>query len=201
MVESGQKERRRAQILEVAEAVFADLGYPRTTIDEIAQRAGVARGTFYLYFKDKRAVFEALVDRFFEALREAVHTIDVESEVSPLEQLRGNLIRASELSRDNPAMLKVAVEEAAGLDPELDERLKAFWGAVLDMIETSLATGQAMGLVREGNEALMALMSLGLIKEVLLAWRSRPELHLSAEALADEILRFVGTGVLTEHAR
>ncbi|MDF1561817.1 MAG: TetR/AcrR family transcriptional regulator [Deltaproteobacteria bacterium] len=199
MPEIGQKERRRAQILEVAGQVFADLGYPRTTIDEIVSRAGVARGTFYLYFKDRRSVFEALVDEFFAALREAVHTIEIDSEIPPLDQLRANLVRSTELARDNPAMLKVALDQAAGLDPELDERLEAFWGAVLELIESSLATGQAMGLVREGDAGLFAVMALGLVKEVLLEWHDRDDLD--AEHLAGEILRFVGGGILTEYAR
>jgi len=51
------KNERRQQILSVAREAFAKRGYHQTTIDDIVVQAGVARGTFYLYFEDKRAVF------------------------------------------------------------------------------------------------------------------------------------------------
>jgi len=46
------KNERRQQILSVAREAFAKRGYHQTTIDDIVALAGVARGTFYLYFED-----------------------------------------------------------------------------------------------------------------------------------------------------
>src|SRR6476660_9198734 len=66
------KSERRQQILTVARDVFARRGYHQTTIDDIALQAGVARGTFYLYFEDKRAVFSDLIDRFASQLAVAI---------------------------------------------------------------------------------------------------------------------------------
>ena len=57
------KNERRQQILLHARDVFARRGYHAAKIDEIVGAAGVARGTFYLYFEDKRAIFEEIVDR------------------------------------------------------------------------------------------------------------------------------------------
>src|SRR5690606_39026343 len=45
-----KREQRREQLLAVARDVFAKRGYARTSVDDIALEAGVARGTFYLYF-------------------------------------------------------------------------------------------------------------------------------------------------------
>jgi AcrR family transcriptional regulator len=52
---------RREAILDAALAVFAEHGYEAARLDDMAARAGVAKGTLYLYFKDKEALFEALV--------------------------------------------------------------------------------------------------------------------------------------------
>ena len=52
---------RRQQILVAALAVFAQHGFEAARLDEIAKRAKVAKGTLYLYFPDKQAMFEALV--------------------------------------------------------------------------------------------------------------------------------------------
>jgi AcrR family transcriptional regulator len=52
---------RRQVILDAALTVFAEHGYEAARLDDMAARAGVAKGTLYLYFKDKEALFEALV--------------------------------------------------------------------------------------------------------------------------------------------
>ena len=52
---------RRQAILDAALTVFAERGYEAARLDDVAAKAGVAKGTLYLYFKDKEALFEALV--------------------------------------------------------------------------------------------------------------------------------------------
>ena len=52
---------RRQAIIEAALDEFIARGYAATRLDDVAQRAGVAKGTIYLHFKDKQALFEELV--------------------------------------------------------------------------------------------------------------------------------------------
>src|SRR5688500_3796244 len=78
------KSERRQQILTVARDVFARRGYHQTTIDDIALQAGVARGTFYLYFEDKRAVFSDLIDRFASQLTMAIVRIVTDDPSRPV---------------------------------------------------------------------------------------------------------------------
>src|SRR5216683_6892685 len=52
---------RRAAIVEAAFDEFVARGFTATRIDDIAKRAGVAKGTIYLHFKDKESMFEELV--------------------------------------------------------------------------------------------------------------------------------------------
>ncbi|QJP12433.1 TetR/AcrR family transcriptional regulator [Starkeya sp. ORNL1] len=54
-------EARRRGILDAALIVFAENGYAGARMDDVAARAGVAKGTLYLYFEDKKALFEGLV--------------------------------------------------------------------------------------------------------------------------------------------
>ncbi len=56
-----RKEARPAEILEAALAVFAERGFAAARMTEIAERARVSKGTIYLYFESKEAVFRALV--------------------------------------------------------------------------------------------------------------------------------------------
>ena len=68
----GRRAERRTALLAAARDVFAERGYAAATVDDVVARAGVARGTFYLYFKDKRDVFRALVDEMMRFLGEGL---------------------------------------------------------------------------------------------------------------------------------
>jgi AcrR family transcriptional regulator len=56
-----RKDARPQEILEAALACFAGKGFAATRMDDIAESAGVTKGTIYLYFENKEAVFKALV--------------------------------------------------------------------------------------------------------------------------------------------
>jgi AcrR family transcriptional regulator len=56
-----RKEARPAEILDAALKVFAEKGFAGTRMEDIAARAGVTKGTIYLYFENKEAVFKTLV--------------------------------------------------------------------------------------------------------------------------------------------
>jgi len=56
-----QKLQRQEEILKAAFDVFAAHGYAATRIDEVARQAGIAKGTIYLYFRNKERLFQAVV--------------------------------------------------------------------------------------------------------------------------------------------
>jgi len=60
------RERRKEIILEAAAAVFAEKGYQRATMKEVAAHAGIAPGTIYLYFENKRDLLLAITDRLIK---------------------------------------------------------------------------------------------------------------------------------------
>ena len=62
----------RRRLLDAAESVFGELGYPEASIVKITEAAGVAQGTFYLYFDSKQAVFDELVRDINQRVRHAI---------------------------------------------------------------------------------------------------------------------------------
>ena len=61
---------RSGEILDAAERLFTRFGYRRTVMDDVASEAGVAKGTLYLYFTNKEALFRAIQARTLELGRE-----------------------------------------------------------------------------------------------------------------------------------
>lgn len=68
-----EKERRRLSILQAARTVFFERGFYRATVDEIARRAEISKGTVYLYFESKEAILAHLL---LEGLRELVGELE-----------------------------------------------------------------------------------------------------------------------------
>jgi AcrR family transcriptional regulator len=64
--------RTRQKVLDAAETVFADVGYHDASIVKITEAAGVAQGTFYLYFESKKQVFDELVRDLNRRVRHAM---------------------------------------------------------------------------------------------------------------------------------
>jgi len=67
---SGKKERTRARLLGSAEQVFGVRGFNDASIVEITQNAGVALGTFYVYFPSKMAIFNHIIESRIADLRD-----------------------------------------------------------------------------------------------------------------------------------
>jgi AcrR family transcriptional regulator len=69
---------KRRQILDGARKVFMDLGFDGASMGEIARAAGVSKGTLYVYFTDKSALFEAIVEQEKLEQGKAVFNLDPE---------------------------------------------------------------------------------------------------------------------------
>ena len=197
-VASQQAEQRRQQILARARDVFAKKGYHAAKIDDIVAAAGVARGTFYLYFHDKRAIFEELCTRFFQKIAMAVSRIDVGSEVEA--QVVGNATRIIDVFLSDPGMAKILLTDAMGLDIEFDRRLLAFYADLESLLEESLKEGQSLGLVQPGDVRVYAHFILGGLKEVVLQFTRSP-VPVDREAAVREIYAILSRGVLSEVPR
>ena len=160
------KEERRSQLLSAALVAFGKKGYHETQVSDIIAQARVARGTFYLYFESKRDVFDAVVRQVFEKVQGEIRAIPKEAIDEIPKQILGNLKRVTELLFEHPLYIKLLSSDAVGLDSEFDDRLREFYGKILDYIRRGLKQGQEMGFVREGDIEVLALCLLGCVKEV-----------------------------------
>lgn len=62
-----RKEARPAELLEAALALFVEKGFAATRIEEVALRAGVSKGTLYLYYTSKEELFKAVIEHYLSA--------------------------------------------------------------------------------------------------------------------------------------
>ncbi len=191
------KAERRVQILSAAREVFARRGYAQATIDDIVAQAGVARGTFYLYFEDKRAVLEALVDRFSNQLAMAIERIKTDDPSRPVAgQVQENIRSVIRVCLGERAMTKILLSDAGAVEPGLERKLAIFYDGVVQVLTESYRDGQALGIVADGEPRVLAYLSLGALKELLFQVVTLGLSEESAEVLTNQLFSFLCEGCL-----
>jgi AcrR family transcriptional regulator len=163
-----ERQARRAQVLRHAKRLFARKGYHRTNVADIIARAGIARGTFYLYFQNKKDLFEELLEQVLSELRDRIQRLRVGPEQpDPVDQLRDNLRRVLNFVIAERELADILLNHSVGFDRELDVRIREFYERVAQQIQRSLDLGIQMELVRQCDTRVTAYCILGGIKEMV----------------------------------
>ncbi|MGE0869688.1 MAG: TetR/AcrR family transcriptional regulator [Kofleriaceae bacterium] len=188
---------RRRQILAAAKAVFADSGYHGASINAIIERAQIARGTFYLYFESKSAVFDSILDQALADLRARIHRIDVETPGAPAPQaaLRDQVISTLEYIISDRALAMLLLSAGHTPDAEAAERLDQFYSEVRDLLMRALEAGMEIGLLRPCHPEIVSAAMLGLIRGVIELVVRQGE-QAKVEDVVNELLMVALRGVL-----
>ena len=196
------KEERRSQILEAAKRSFSEKGYHATTGADIIGAAGIARGTFYLYFDRKRGIFEALLEQLFALLRGKIRRIDLSTGTveSVVEQVHLNVDGIIGALISERALTKILICEAVGLDAGFDGKVFDFYNRVNLLLRGSLELGSAMGILRPFDARVVSSSMLGSVKEVLYHYVMGDELPDQA-AIVREVMNYNLYGILSESQR
>ncbi|MGQ9630391.1 MAG: TetR/AcrR family transcriptional regulator [bacterium] len=191
------RERRRREILGSARKIFAQKGYHKTTVDDIVQDAGIAKGTFYLYFKDKKDIFASLIDEIIQMIYEAIEDIDrtePSSKEEIVSQFKMSIERALNIYRENLTLAKIFLREAIGVDPEFEEKLHNCYAVFAEHIQRSLKRGIGSGLFREMNVEVASHCIIGAVYQVAYQWLIVNESE-DLEDVIDEIVRIYLHGI------
>lgn len=187
---------RQDQIVAAATEVFAELGYHAASISEIIRRAGIARGTFYLYFDSKHAVFDSILSGAMVGLASRIRVIETgPGSAPPRQQAAQNIRRVLQYLCENRALSQLLLNPGLTPDAESALRLQSFYERVTEMIRASLNHGITMGLVRSCDTELVASALLGAIRGVtrrLIKKDSSPDL----DRVVDELFAFGWRGVM-----
>ncbi len=190
-------EATRRKLLEAAEAVFADLGYHEASIVKITERAGVALGTFYLYFDSKQTIFEALVIALNRRVRHSMSESMAQA-TDRIEAERLGFEGFFRFTAAHPALYRV-VREAEFVSPAT---LRIHYERIVEGYRAGLRAAQREGDVDPALDpevAAWALMGAGeLIGMRYLLWErdadGRPPAR-TDDAVIDGMTRFIGNAL------
>jgi TetR/AcrR family transcriptional regulator len=143
----GQPEESRAAILKAAVQEFAREGVAGARTDAIAQSAGVNKALLYYYFKDKEALYQAVLDDVFSGVRAAIHNA-LAQELPPKEKLCAYVRAHFDYIASNPLYQRLVHAEflRAGRDPSRLQRVaKQFFRPIFADLTVLLKEGTESG--------------------------------------------------------
>lgn len=194
-----RKGERPGEILDAALACFAERGFAATRLEDVAQRAGVTKGTLYLYFPNKEELFKAVVRQ--ELLPNIARLEAVVGEATdPAPQLLAQVIRSWAAVVPSPvsAIPKIMIAEAGNF-PDLARFYQAEVVARgMALFRHVLSAGMARGEFREIDiESAIRCVVAPLI--VAMLWRHsfgrHEQAELDSDALCETHLRLLLDGL------
>jgi AcrR family transcriptional regulator len=199
-----KKSSRQEQILKAALEVISRKGYAAATIPEIAQAAGVATGTIYIYYPSKRELFVAIIKNLIitTPLLDLIEKLPREDFILTFKailQERFNLIDSEPMSRMPSLMGEV----------QRDPELKALWNEkflqpMLSQLDGLYCLMMASGKLRPVEPAVAVRAVGGLIMGFLILklmeGESSPINKLPREKVAEELANFVLYGLSKQNA-
>ena len=157
---------RRAQLLRAARKVFRAKGYDGATVSEIVREAGVAQGTFYLYFPSKKAAAVSLRHGLMETMAEAMATA-VESRTSLEDRLESLIAAGFKVARKNVDLFSLAFigadETHSEMHSESPEHASAL-KVITDLFKDAVDTGEMEGM----DPVIAARLALGLLQHAMI---------------------------------
>jgi AcrR family transcriptional regulator len=153
--------KHRESILKAAGAVFSRKGFHGASVEEIARKAGVGKGTIYLYFEDKTRLFAATVTEGMEQMIGQLRS-QLNSDLPFMEHLRQMIENNVDVYRNFGDLMKiVATELTRGIDKKVLAEIEAVRDRYVDFIAETLENGHRLGYVRAVDFRLVAQAIVG----------------------------------------
>ncbi|WP_462186481.1 MULTISPECIES: TetR/AcrR family transcriptional regulator [unclassified Frankia] len=162
-------------VLDAAKASLLAVGVRRTTLTEVARRAGVSRMTLYRRWPDLRSLVGDVMTREWTQVVTAASAM---AQAGPdgglldgglLDDLVEHIIATVEAFRTNPLYLRIIETDPELLIPYLIERRGATQQMILDLLASQFRTAAANGAVRPADPSALALMVLLVVQSFVLS--------------------------------
>ena len=140
--------RRREQILAAAKHVFAQNGFRRTKIEQIAENLSVGKGTLYRYFEDKKAIFLAVFERGIGELNKAIKA-NVEPIEQPPHKIRAAVKTYFEFFENDRELIEIMMQVRSEFKEDYRRIFIALYKDYIVRIQENLPKGVKMGFFRE----------------------------------------------------
>jgi AcrR family transcriptional regulator len=169
---------KRSRILAAGLSLFARQPYQEVTMDSVARQAGVAKGTLYLYFDSKEALYLGILS---DGLEKAVqhHAVDRQAEVA--ERLRAAIAASIHFYEGHRDFLQLLATEEPRMAAARNRLIEGFRQRGFDYFSSLIEEGMEQRIFRPTDSRMATFAILGAIRSVLLYYRGREAPELSRD--------------------
>jgi TetR/AcrR family transcriptional regulator len=190
--DDGMREDKLGAIFRAAASLFSTRGFERTSVDEIAAQANVAKGTIFYHYKSKDDLFRRMYERGVSQLTRAVEeALAVESD--PLEALCAVVRIQTTLIHANPEFFRIVLAEIWG-DQERQQALREALNRYFTLVKDLAAEGIRQGRIRTVTPTAIADMVFGMTAVASLRLLFSPQQH-DLEAVIGDLQSFLRIGI------
>ncbi len=182
---------RRTEIINIAAQLFSEKSYHDVTMDEVASKVGVAKGTIYLYFESKEGLYLEILEHGYEAIESLIEKEIEKSDPAP-EKLKKVLKLIFRFYRQNLDVLRILSRDETHLIREHYEFTEHWRLRRIKLYEKILEKGVKEGSFSSINAELTALIIFGLVRSVMFFY----ETNKGAEETAEEVFSVLERGIL-----
>ncbi|MGA3218045.1 MAG: TetR/AcrR family transcriptional regulator [Acidimicrobiales bacterium] len=182
----GKGARTRRRLIEAAEEIFADLGYHDASIVKITEAAGVAQGTFYLYFTSKQACFDELVEDLNRRLRHAMSEASAKARTR-IEAERLGFEAFFRFTSAHPGLYRV-IRQAEFASPKM---LRLHYERMAEGYVEGLRRAAAAGEVTIGDPVVTAWALMAIGEMIGMRWIMWDETREVPPQVFEEMMAFV----------
>jgi AcrR family transcriptional regulator len=187
------------KLLNSAIALMAKKGYHTTTVADIVKNAGVAQGTFYLYFDSKKALFLKLMDSFYSMLEQAIYSVDLGSaQINTTGELAGKIRDAIRsvliVYQENRILARIFLREAIGLEPEFSESWESIAEHLANIGKVIIDQAIELNLLPPQNSQIVAHCVVGMVERAAYFWLFE-ENDYTLEEVVESVYRFELFGI------
>jgi len=183
---------RRAEIVSAATAAFAERGIANTAVSDIVKAAGVAQGTFYLYFKSKDDVVVAAAERIGDIMIDGIERAVAMPERSAVEKFLALLDQLSSSTSDPDASELIEIVHREGNRALHDRLVEQLTPRFVSLIERVIDQGLAEGVFAVPDARVAAWFVLGGLHSAELSGVPLTEMPAALAAATTLALRALG---------
>lgn len=176
----------RDDYLDAARACILDVGWRRTTLTEVARRAGVSRMTIYRTWSDMQQLLGDLMTREWTGVVEAA-VADPDESASSVDRLVAGIVGTVRVLRDNELFLRIVELDPELILPYLFSRRGRSQDLILTLTEHAIRAGQEAAEVRPGNPVAIARGLLLATHGFVLSAHTMVDEHATDAELDDEL--------------
>ena len=194
------RERRREELLAAATRIFAKKGYRAASVSDVIKAAGVARGTFYLYFRSKQDILFAVIDHLREQQKTFINQLSQQeaqqTDADPRELARRGFVSWLRFYDQRRDALRILLREANLIDAALEHKRAEVRGGVVGYLSKRIRRLQGEGVYQEKlSPEVVSHFLIGMVDEIALSYLQKGK-KADLEWLADQCASFELDGLL-----